>query len=361
MMPIHWLHVQGYRSIQRVRAKLAQLNVVVGPNGCGKTNLYRSLYLLAAAADGRFARTLAGEGGMESALWAGEQKKGTPKRITIDIGFDQWVYHFACGLPQPSKSAFDLDPLIREEKLSFDDGARRVSVARRENGSAQLRDETGRLVKFPGELTDSESILSELREPHRYPELSALRSVILGWRFYHQFRTDAASPLRRAQVAVRTPILGHDGTDLAAALETIYEIGDYPALNVAVADAFSGGRVQIERSGRGMDLSLAMPEFRRAFHSSELSDGTLKFLCLAAALLSPRPPALLAINEPDANLHPQLYEPLARMIVRAGEFSQLWITTHSEHLAGLLAENGAANVIRLHKQDGATIVADEAG
>ncbi|MBX3414015.1 MAG: AAA family ATPase [Pirellulales bacterium] len=357
MMPIRSLQVRGYRSIQRVQLRLGPVNVLEGANGCGKSNLYRSLYLLAAAAEGRFARTLANEGGMASALWAGEQIKGVSKRITIEVEFDQWSYHFACGLPMPSKSAFHLDPLIRSEELWFHDGDRKTSVFRRENGSAQLRDETGRAVKFPLDLSDAESILSELREPHRYPELSALRSVLLGWRFYHQFRTDFESPLRRPQIGVQTPVLSHDGTDLAAALQTILEIGEGDVLNAAVSDAFPGGSVEIESSNGGMEIALAMPEFRRAFRGSELSDGTLKYLCLAAALLSPRPPALLAINEPDANLHPKLYEPLARLISQAGRNSQVWITTHSRALATLLQRYAAAQVIRLEKRNGATVIA----
>jgi predicted ATPase len=184
--------------------------------------------------------------------------------------------------------------------------------------------------------------------------------VLLGWRFYHQFRTDDQSPLRRSQAAVRTPVLTHDGSDLAAALETICEIGDGDALSGAIAEAFDGGSVQVDSSDGGMEVSLAMPEFRRAFRANELSDGTLKFLCLTAALLSPRPPTLLAINEPDANLHPQLYQPLARMLVRAGQHSQLWVTTHSEALAELLHRDGDARVIRLEKRDGATVVAEYA-
>ena len=83
-------------------------------------------------------------------------------------------------------------------------------------------------------------------EPHRYPELSALRSVLLGWRFYHQFRTDFESPLRRPQTGVRTPVLSHDGTDLAAALQTIFEMGDSDALKAAISEAFSGGSVLVE-------------------------------------------------------------------------------------------------------------------
>jgi predicted ATPase len=356
-MPLRSLTVRGYRSIRRVFLQLGQVNVIVGPNGCGKSNLYRSLFLLVAAADGRLARTLAQEGGMPSALWAGERLKGTSKRIKIEVGFDQWAYSLSCGLPMPSGSAFQLDPVVREERLVFRHGDRRVTVCNRNNGSAQLRNDEGQQVQFPLSISDSESIMSELREPHRYPELSELREVLLAWRFYHQFRTDAESPLRRPQIGVRTPALNHDGGDLAAALQTILEIGDYPTLHASVASAFPAGRLRIRNSSGGMEVGLEMEPFTRCFQASELSDGTLKYLCLLAGLLSPRPPTLLAINEPDANLHPQLYEPLANLIANAAQHSQLWVTTHSVALAELLEQRANASLIRLEKHKGETVVA----
>jgi predicted ATPase len=260
----------------------------------------------------------------------------------------------------PSGSAFQLDPVVREERLLFQHGDRKVTVCSRKNGSAQLRDDEGVQVEFPLSISDSESIMSELREPHRYPELSELRSVLLGWRFYHQFRTDAESPLRRPQISVRTPALSHDGSDLAAALQTILEIGDHPTLHASVSSAFPKGHLRIRDSSGGMEVGLEMEEFRRCFRASELSDGTLKYLCLLAGLLSPRPPTLLAINEPDANLHPGLYEPLTHLIAKAARHSQLWITTHSPALAELLAQRANASLIRLDKIEGSTIVAGDA-
>ncbi|MGD9723305.1 MAG: AAA family ATPase [Pirellulales bacterium] len=360
MMPIRSLGVRGYRSVQRMHLPLAQVNVIVGPNGCGKTNLYRSLYLLNMAANGRLARVLAEEGGMPSCLWAGEVRKGTPKRIAIEVQFDAWRYQFACGLADAGRSAFDLDPYVREEELQFLDGVRRATIFQRRNRSCELRDDSGERVKFPFELSDSESILSELREPSRFPELSELRAVLSGWRFYHQFRSDAESPLRRPQIGVRTPVLSHDGSDLAAALATILEIGDHEGLKAAVQSAFPGASLLIQPSSGGIEVALILPQFRREFSARELSDGTIKYLCLLATLLSPRPPSLLALNEPDANMHPQLFDPLARMIGRAARDSQLWITTHSELLAGLLREHAAAHIIRLEMIDGATVVSGAA-
>lgn len=355
MMPIRSLLVRGYRSVQRVLLPLAQVNVLVGPNGCGKSNLYRSLYLLNRAAEGQLARTLAAEGGMPSCLWAGEVAKKTPRRVTIEVRFDQWMYRFACGLSNPMQdSAFALDPIVRVEELQFLGGTRPATLFKRTNGFAELRDEAGQRVRFPLELSDSESILSELREPHRFPELSALRSVLQVWRFYHQFRTDADSPLRRPQVGVRTPILSHDGSDLAAALQTIQEIGGRDELRSAVRDGLSGAVLDIKSTGAAMDVHLQNEGIRRSFAASELSDGTLKYLCLLAALSSPRPPTLLAINEPDANLHPRLFEPLARMMAVAARHSQLWITTHSTELADQLRRHAGAKLLELEMIEGAT-------
>ncbi len=354
MMPVRVLSVRGYRSVQKIYLPLAQVNVIAGPNGCGKTNLYHALYLLRMAAVGRLSRTLADEGGMPSCLWAGELRKGVPKRITIEVRFDSWSYRFACGLMAPSGSAFSLDPYVREEVLEFNDSARKVPVFQRKNGMCELRGESGERVKLPFEISDSESILSELREPHRFPELSELREVISGWRFYHQFRTDAESPLRRAQVGVRTPVLSDDGVDLAAALQTILEIGDDEGVRESIASAFPGASLVVRTSAAGMEVTLERAEFRRYFAARELSDGTLKSLCLLAALLSPRPPSLLAINEPDANLHPQLLEPLARLIGRAARHSQLLITTHSKPLVELLKHHASAQVMKLRMVAGAT-------
>src|SRR5262249_24669152 len=81
---------------------------------------------------------------------------------------------------------------------------------------------------------------------------------------------------------------------------------------------------------------LRMPGLRRPLRARELSDGTLRYLCLLAALLSPLPPALLALNEPETSLHPDPLEPLAQQLVNAGKYSQLWIVTHSARLAGLV-------------------------
>src|SRR5262249_61893333 len=115
----------------------------------------------------------------------------------------------------------------------------------REGPTAWMRDEEGRRVTSPLELSSSESVLSQLRDRHRYPEVASIAERIQGWRFYHHFRTDPEAPMRQPQVGVRTHVLASSGDDLAAALQTIGEVGDGGALDEAMADAFPGGRVLV--------------------------------------------------------------------------------------------------------------------
>ena len=98
-----------------------------------------------------------------------------------------------------------------------------------------------------------------------------------------------------------------------------------------------------------------MPDYpKRVFEANELSDGTLRYLALAGALLGYRLPGFVALNEPEASLHPDLLEPLARLIIRAAERTQVWVVTHSERLAEAFADAGAVTPRTVIKRDGET-------
>jgi predicted ATPase len=122
-MAVHELWVEGYRSIRSLRLSLTPVTVVVGANGSGKTNLYRALRLLSAAAEGTLARSLADEGGMPSVLWAGSRKKSAPARFTAGVELDDLAYQLACGLMPPPQGPFKLDPDVKEETVWVVDGA----------------------------------------------------------------------------------------------------------------------------------------------------------------------------------------------------------------------------------------------
>jgi predicted ATPase len=361
-MPLTELRASGYRSLRDVELPLGQLNVITGPNGSGKSNLYRVLWLLAQISEGSFARTLAHEGGLDSALWAGPKRNQKPVRMSLGFSTEDFSFELSGGFPQPSTSAFGRDPEIKEEAIWI--GRKRKpsgTLVERRGGMTQVRDSEGHRVEYPLILSENESVLSQLREPERFPELYRIRDEVRRWRFYHGFRTDAASPIRTPQMSVRTPVLSHDGSDLAAALQTILEMGAESAVQQAIQEALPGRSLEIAGAASGLCVALHTQGCVRALVARELSDGTLKYLCLVAALLSQRPAALIALNEPESSLHPDLIRPLARLIVDASRNSQVWVTTHSRELTAAIQEASGVAPTELHLVEGETVLkrADE--
>ncbi|WP_314174094.1 AAA family ATPase [Streptomyces winkii] len=368
------LAVENYRSLSRLVVPLERLNVVTGANGTGKSSLYRALRLLADAAQGGAVAALAREGGLRSTLWAGAenpaQGAGRSGPVGLKLGFagDEFGYAVDFGHPVPAKSLFDLDPEIKVETTWAGPVLRPAAVLSERKGPAvRTRTADGDWHRSAGELRPYDSMLSEFADPHLAPDLLRLREHIRSWRFYDHVRTDARAPAREARIGTRTPVLGHDGADLAAALRTIHEVGNHKALEEAVDAAFPGSRLSITSQGGRFELELHQPGLLRPLTAAELSDGTLRYLLWAAALLTPRPPALLVLNEPEASLHPELLPPLADLIVTAAPDTQIVVVTHAAELAGEL-ERGAerhrlgVNSIELVKDEyGQTEVAGREG
>jgi predicted ATPase len=349
---ISTLAVENYRSLRRLIVPLGGLTVVTGANGTGKSSLYRALRLLAGSARNGAVAALAREGGLPSTLWAGPETtgravrageypvQGTVRRgpVSLRLGFagDDFGYAVDFGLPAPSKSVFTLDPEIKREAIWAGPVLRPATLlADRSNTALRIRD--GRSwLPVPGALASYDSMLSEYTDPERAPELLAVRERIRSWRFYDHLRTDADAPVRHAQIGTRTPVLGPDAADLAAALQTIREIGDHQGLAAAIDRAFPGSELAIGVEAGRFTLRLGQPGLLRSLEAAELSDGTLRYLIWVAALLTPRPPALLVLNEPEASLHPDLLRPLAELIGTGSTRAQVLVISHSRALLGAL-------------------------
>jgi predicted ATPase len=366
------LAVENYRSLRRLVLAVGRLNVVTGPNGSGKSSLYRALRLLAGSASNGAVAALAREGGLESAMWAGSPDEGrsmrsgrgrplvqggAERRLLLGFAGDEFGYAIDLGVPPPAGSMFGSDPEIKAESVWAGPVLRPAAVLaeRGASGAVRIRTADGGWDRPPGFLKPFDSMLSEIADPQRAPELLVLRERIRSWRFYDHLRTDAQAPARAAQIGTRTPVLSHDGADLAAALQTIREIGDVEALDEAVGHAFPGSRVEVTAPGGRFELSLRQPGLLRPLRAAELSDGTMRYLLWAAALLTPRPPELLVLNEPETSLHPGLIGPLADLITAASAKTQIIVVTHAQPLVTAFRE-GSARVLELVKEDGRTLL-----
>jgi predicted ATPase len=357
------LEIHGYRSLERVRLPLGPLTVVTGSNGSGKSNLYRCLSLLARGARGELAYALAEEGGMPSVLWSGPRRRLTrqagPVVFSIALQGDDYGYAVTCGLPVKSKSRFNRDPEVKEEALWLGPQRRQsTAILERDHGSVHLRTAGNERVHYPLYLEPQETALAQVIDARRFPDLAGVRARLASWRFYHHFRSDADSPLRQARPSTRTTALAGDGSNLAAALLTIVEMGDDDALAAAVDRIQPGTRLEIEDTDgqSSLEVRLLFPGLLRPLRARELSDGQLRYLALVAALLSPRPGELLAFNEPESSLHPDLLPGLAELLVRASRRSQVWVTTHSQALAEALAVASGEAALELEIVGGATVV-----
>jgi predicted ATPase len=349
------------------------LNVVTGANGSGKSSFYRALRLLGDTAQGQVIPSLAREGGLQSTLWAGPESvagsvrrhehavEGTVRRhrVNLRLGFagDELGYLIDLGLPKPSPSAFSLDPEIKRECIWHGPFVRPASLLVERNGPVvRVRDENGEWNVAAQNLAVFDSMMTHVAHPRNAPETLLLRESIRAWRFYDHFRTDAEAPARLAHIGTRTPVLGNDGADLAAAIQTIHEIGETEALAAAVCDAFPQSELVVTSAAGRFTLSMKQHGLLRPLDAAELSDGTLRYLLWIAALLTPRPPALMVLNEPETSLHPDLLPPLARLIARTAERSQIIVVTHAAPLIANLAEH-RCNSITLEKSFGETTIA----
>jgi predicted ATPase len=374
---IHTIAIRGYRSLRELVLPLGQLSVITGANGTGKSSVYRSLRLLADAAQNAVIASLAREGGLASTFWAGPAtiarsvRQGDHpveglvprKAASLTLGFGSDAYGYSIDLGYPAfhpppipPTLFVLDPRIKRECIWHGPVYRKASslVDRRNNFVWLSTTHDEEPVMLTQHLADTDSMLASVADPKRAPEMLVVREGVRGWRFYDHFRTDAEAPARAAQIGTFSPVLDHDGRNLAAALETIVENRPDEALVTTLDDAFPGSSLHVEdRNGR-FELQLQQHGLLRPLSAAELSDGTLRFLLWAAALLTPRPPELMVLNEPETSLHPDLLPALARLILAASKQTQIIVVSHAQALIAALAADPLCRRLHLQKDFGET-------
>ena len=314
---IRKLHLRNLLSFDDCEVELRDLNVLIGPNGAGKSNLIEAIGLLRSLAYDHGAYLRQG-GGAAAWIWKGPEG---PTSAQMDTYLDGGVHGDLRHSFQVNADSAGL----RWERLYFERTQR--DVFNRDGG--QLVFEGGPPTAF----AFGESVFRHYKNPVDSGPTTGIGSELEAIRIYREFRTGKSESVRIGFGSGEGTRLDEGGQNLALVLHDL-DLGErleavkdlLGELNQAyrrVKPRFSNGVwiVQLDEEG----LLDPIP-------SQRISDGTLKFLCLAALLLDPKPPPLICLEEPEVGLHPDAMRVVAKLLLEASERTQLIVTTHSVDL-----------------------------
>lgn len=338
-LPLKSLTIRGFKSIEAMDGfALEKINVLIGANGAGKTNFVDFFRLLRAMADERLQSFVHEQGTADGLFFLGPKR--TPQ-ISCHLEFGANEYEFVLG-PTAGGSV-----QVQQESVRYTGGKglgrpTTLSWGSLESGLKRNKDEPSIWNKGPG-------------VPWYVYE------AVSSWTVYHFHDTSPLAPMRREQAARDFEKLRHDASNVAAYLLHMRDAapGSYALIRDTVRliapffDDFllrpelRAGQefVRLEWHQRGSDFP---------FQPSQLSDGTIRFICLATALLQPKPPATVLIDEPELGLHPYAIKVLAELIRSAGERAQLVISTQSPTL---LDHFEPKEIVVVNRSDGASTFA----
>lgn len=341
------------------RVPLTNLNVIIGANGTGKSNLIEAISVLQAVPrDLPF--PIRQGGGVRDWLWKGPEGA---EQAAIEVVFNEGhIAQFPPKYPAiryrlvfgvEGGSFVVLDERIENETpyagheepyfyFAFDNGRPVLNVS---DGHRHLRKE---------DIDPTQSILSQRRDPEAYPEVSRLADILRKILIYRTWSFGPNAALRMSCAPdVRTDYLTEDFSNLPARLSVLKKT---PATKKKIVDLLgelSPGFDDLEIVPEGGQLQLYLTENERTFPARRLSDGSLRFLSLLAILLDPTPPPLIVIEEPELGLHPDTLPVLRDLFVEASKSCQLIVTTHSTQFIDAMTDY-AESVLVCEKQDGST-------
>jgi predicted ATPase len=322
--------LNGFKSIQTLENfALHKLNVLIGPNGAGKSNLVDYFRMLRTFADESFQQFVLASGGGDGFLFMGPKVTSV---ISSRIEFQQNSYEFKLT-PTASGSL-----QIAEERVAYSGHGTSIGFGNNESALKKRKnDKSTRYSGYPG-------------IPHYVYE------SVSSWTVYHFHDTSPLAPMRRDQSLHDAERFRHDASNIASFLLTLREeeadsyglIRDTVRMIAPFFDDFllrpqrrgSSEQVRLEWHQKGSDFP---------FQPNQLSDGTIRFICLATALLQPNPPATIVIDEPELGLHPYAISILADLIKSAAERTQVIISTQSPTLLDYFEPD---QVIVVNRHDG---------
>lgn len=333
--------------------ELGPLNVLIGSNASGKSNLLSVLHLLAATPRDIQVPVREG-GGTDEWLWKGSDEVSGEIEVTSLVLGVHYGLRFFSGRGRFIVLDERLESLLQGEGETYYRLEENGAILRLQEGHSVARN----LTLSSEDVKIDQSILSQRKDPDLYPELTYFGRRIEQTRFYRDLDLGRTSPVRAPQrVDLPDDFLLEDASNLGLVLSDLL---NRPATKkvllerlrrfyervVDITIKVQGGTVQVFFHEEG--LSAAVPAIR-------LSDGTLRYLCLLTILCHPEPPALICIEEPEIGLHPDVLPDLGELLVDASSRTQLVVTTHSDALVSALSETPESILVCERGDDGTTL------
>ncbi len=323
--------------------ELQPLNVLIGANASGKSNLIEAIGLLKAAPTDLPAPIRQG-GGISDFLWKGQQGIPVAKiQVTVDYPQRSQTLQYQLSLTVAGQKLELVDEAIENEQPfpGEDDvyfyyryqRGRPVINVKIENDRQLIRRSLRR-----EDLIPDQSVLSQRKDPDLYPELSYLANQFSSISLYREWNIGRYSDPRNPQ---KTDLPEHplqeDGSNLGLFLNNLqYQLGNRQIINKLKKFYDAAEELSIKIYGGTVQIFIREESLTQPIPATRLSDGTLRYLFLMALFLDPTPPPLICIEEPEIGLHPDILPTIAEMLIEASQRTQLIVTTHSDALVSAL-------------------------
>jgi predicted ATPase len=347
-MLLHSITLTNLLSFNETTLDLRPLNVLIGPNASGKSNLISAIGLLKAAPGNLIGAVMWG-GGVRQWISQGQPSRLTAK-ITAQVelpkaeGLLEYFLEF-CEHDRSFSIAAELLRSVNDGRVFFERGPAHVRIQK-------VLDEPASETDIP----ESQSLLAAYRDPTDPGPTTRLGEEFGAIRTFHEFNTSPLSQARGgASVGLQKDFLLDGGGNLALILQNLSFRGKLERLTEYLRRFWDGAEdIRINLEGGIAQTYVKERGIADPISAWRLSDGTLKFLCLLAVLLHPEPPPLICIEEPELGLHPDAVTVVADLLREASEKCQVIVTTHSEALVGAFSDEPEAVVVCERGPDGGT-------
>jgi predicted ATPase len=348
---IHTIRLQNFLSYgsNGKEIELQPLNVLIGPNASGKSNLIEAIGLLKATPTDLTAPIRKG-GGISDFLWKGDKGIPTAEIETI-IDYPEGVMplRYRLGFTSSGQRLELIDEVVENELPNpgesqpyffyrYQQGRPVLNVKTKPESQAGTSIGRSERRLRREELIPDQSVLSQRKDPDQYPELTYLGKQFSKISLYRDWHIGRNSESRMPQKTdlPEYPLL-EDGSNLGLVLNNLqYQLGSRQIIEKLKKFYAVAEELTVKIYGGTVQIFIREEELIQPIPATRLSDGTLRYLFLMALLLDPTPPPLICIEEPEIGLHPDILPTIAEMLIEASQRTQLIVTTHSDALVSAL-------------------------